>query len=85
MCSSIRVTQRLSGQNLVSYSLFLSRLDREPADLERAGKKALNQNFELRESSLDFPVPHKGGAGVDKDPDAESPRGFVRGQRDDRD
>ena len=29
MCSSIGVTQRLLGQNVVSYSLFLSRYGRE--------------------------------------------------------
>ena len=48
-------------------------------------EKALNQDFELREASLDFPVPCKGGIGVNKDPDPEPPRCFVRDQRDNRD
>ena len=45
----------------------------------------LNQDFELREASLDLPVPHKSGASICEDPDTESPRCFVRDQWDDRD
>ena len=52
---------------------------------ERTGKKALNQEFELREAPLGLPVPHKGGTGVNKDPYAEPPRRLVRGQRDNGD
>lgn len=53
--------------------------------LERTGKKALNQDFELREASLDFPISREDWTGVNKDPDTEHSRFFVRGQQDDRD
>ena len=48
-------------------------------------RKVLNQDFEPWEASLGFPVPHQTGAWVDKNPDPEPPRCFVRGQRHDRD
>jgi len=68
MCS-VRVTEGLFGQNLVPDPLFLS-----GADLKRAGEKAPNQDFELREASLDFSVLHEDGARVNEYPDPEPPQ-----------
>lgn len=55
------------------------------AYLERGPKKTPNQDFELWETSFNFPVPHKGGARANKDPNPEPPRCFVRDQWNARD